>query len=108
MKHPYSLAFALLSLVLFACGDDRAPTGNADDCPTAAPEGDPCSTPSLRCAYGYAPPECGGITVECTGERWEEVSHTDPMPSCFGDGGVDDGGSSGDGGLAEGDQSDGA
>ncbi|NOY94238.1 MAG: hypothetical protein GXP55_23925 [Deltaproteobacteria bacterium] len=86
-----TLTFSCLSLLLCmlaGCGDDSAP----GTCPTgpASPLGDACTNAGLICAYGYDPPECGGIDVVCEGGVWAERSHTDPMASCF-DSGVDAG-----------------
>ncbi len=74
-------SFVLLTLPLFtACGDDTA----SSTCPTGptAPLDEACSNEGLVCAYGYDPPECGGITVVCEDGVWTEREHTDPEASC--------------------------
>ncbi len=68
-----------------APGDAR--DSDADPCPDGptSPLGDPCDDADTTCAYGYDPPECGGITVRCDGDTWIEVEHTDPTEACFDD-----------------------
>jgi hypothetical protein len=62
----------------------RKPDALMESCPVGpmAPLGAACSTPSLRCQYGYNVPGCGGRTVICTGGTFVEESHADPGPNC--------------------------
>ncbi len=61
---------------------------NPGTCPAGPSLGAACTTPDLRCAYGYNPPACGGRTVICKNGSFIEESHSDPQTSCF-DGGAD-------------------
>lgn len=66
-----------------ATDSEDADTDVSDTCPTSIGGGEPCTTEDQICAYGYDPPECGGIDFQCVSLVWTERSHTDPGPDCF-------------------------
>ncbi len=81
--------FALVAAAA-ACSSSDPASNVTPSCPAGpeAPLGTECTAAGLECRYGYAPVECGGRTVVCTGGKWTEKEHTDPLPSC-GDAGGD-------------------
>ncbi|MFT6396565.1 MAG: hypothetical protein ACJAYU_001308 [Bradymonadia bacterium] len=104
----------LLTLSLAACGSEAEPLADTGedvgtdpttdtstdpstdegsttlDCPPGPmpPLGESCSEGGAVCGYGYDPPECGGITIECVAGEWLERERTDPGNDCVSPGSV--------------------